>query len=127
MVNLRASCLFRKQFLTEQTLPEAAPGSLGRGCGRRAGLPETREIVLAQRNGASRVVDAHGLGELSLRMRADPGDEQKASQHDEGLDLLLIGRAQRAKAPVATHPGLQQLRDLGLVLEEGDGGGAVVE
>src|SRR5262245_49343935 len=58
-----------------------------------AGLAETRQIALAQRESGLCVCDPHRLSELGLRMGADPGYEQQAAQHHEGVDFgLVLGR-----------------------------------
>ena len=85
------------------------------------------EIVLAQRNGRSRVVRSHGPGQIGFRMRADPGDEQNAAQHHEGPDLALVFRRQFLDAAVTPDPGGQKPWNLGPMLEERDRRGTVIE
>ena len=59
-------------------------------------------------------------------MGADPGDQEEPAQHDERRDLLLVGAGQVDDLAVAPQPGRDELRDLGLVLEERHRGRAVV-
>src|SRR5262245_33161762 len=81
-------------------------------------LAEPRQIALAQGKRGLRVRDPHRLRELGLRMRADPGDEQQAAQHHEGLDLGFVLGRERADAPVAPHPRLDERRHLRAFLEK---------
>src|SRR6516164_8489848 len=83
-----------------------------------ARLAETRQIALAQGKSPMRICDAHGLSELRLRMRADPGDEQKAAQHNEGVNFSLFLGGECADPAIAPHPRFEELRHLRIVLEK---------
>src|SRR3546814_16302524 len=63
----------------------------------------------------------------TLFRSADPGEQRHPAQHDEGEQLVLCCRRQLAHAAIAFHPGVQQLVEIGPMLDEADGRRGVVQ
>src|SRR6185437_13947098 len=85
------------------------------------------QVALGERAGAGGEAGAElgGLGR-ELVVGADPGHQQQPPQHDERVQLRRVGRVERRHRPVALNPGVLQLGDVRVVLDERDGGREVV-
>ena len=70
---------------------------------------------------------AHRLREIGLGVRADPSYEHQTAKHHESRNFQFLLVRQRETAAISAHPGADQLRDLGFVLKERDGGRTVVK